>query len=65
MAAAAAVKKTYNLPPRLVKQVQKILNAKTETEAVVRSLQEVAFMADVERAVRATGGKLPGYRPLR
>ncbi|HEX7670720.1 MAG TPA: hypothetical protein VF395_14095 [Polyangiaceae bacterium] len=65
MTAAATVKKTYNLPPRLVKQVQKILNAKTETEAVVRSLQEVAFMEDVERAVRATGGKLPGYRPLR
>jgi hypothetical protein len=65
MTATATVKKTYNLPPRLVKQVQKILNAKTETEAVVRSLQEVAFMEDVERAVRATGGKLPGYRPLR
>jgi hypothetical protein len=65
MPALPTVKKTYNLPPRLVKQVQEILHASTETETIVRSLQEVAFMAEVERTVRATSRKAPRYRPLR
>jgi hypothetical protein len=61
----ATVKKTYNLPPRLVRQVKQILQAKTETEAIVRSLQEVAFMDELAAAVRSTGGKLPKYKALR
>jgi hypothetical protein len=61
----ATVKKTYNLPPRLVQHVKKILRAKTETEAIVRSLQEVAFMDELERAVRSTAAKLPRYKALR
>jgi hypothetical protein len=65
MGAEATVKKTYNLPPKLLKRVKRLLHAKTETEAIVRSLQEVAIMNDIEQAVHATGGKLPKYKPLR
>jgi hypothetical protein len=65
MPARATVKKTYNLPPRLVKQVQHIFGVKTETEAIVRSLKEVAFMDEVERAVRATSAKLPKLQRFR
>ena len=65
MRAEATVKKTYNLPPRLVRHVKQILEAKTETEAIVRSLQEVAFMDDLHRAVRATASKLKKYQSLR
>jgi hypothetical protein len=63
--ASGTVKKTYNLPPGLIRRARRVLKAKTETEAIIRSLQEVAFMDDVERAVRATAGALPKYRPLR
>ena len=65
MRAAATVKKTYNLPPRLVLKAKRILGVKTETEAIVRSLEEVAFMDEVERAVRSTAGKLPKFEPVR
>lgn len=64
MGAEATVKKTYNLPPKLLKRVKRLLHAKTETEAIVRSLQEVAIMNDIEQAVRATGGKMPKYKVL-
>lgn len=65
MGSEATVKKTYNLPPKLLKRVKSILQAKTETEAIVRSLQEVAFMDEMESAIRSTSAKLPKYRPLR
>ena len=61
----ATVKKTYNLPPALVSRAKRILKARTETEAIVRSLEEVAFADEVERAVRATGGRIPKFDPLR
>jgi hypothetical protein len=61
----ATVKKTYNLPPVLLSRAKRILKAKTETETIVRSLEEIAFMDEVERAVRATGGRLPKFDPLR
>ena len=56
------VKKTYNLPPGLVTRAKRILKSATETEAIVRSLQEIAFRDDVERAMRATAGKLPDFQ---
>ena len=37
----------------------------TKTEAIVRSLQEVAFMDALHGAVRATAAKLPKYQSLR
>jgi hypothetical protein len=61
----ATAKKTYDLPPDLVTRVKKVLDAKTETEAIILCMNEVAFMGDVERALKETGGKLPSYRPLR
>jgi hypothetical protein len=59
---SATVKKTYNLPPALVSRAKRILKVRTETEAIVRSLEEVAFMDEVARAVRATGGRIPGFQ---
>jgi hypothetical protein len=60
----STVKKTYNLPPRLVTRAKRVLKVRTETEAIVRSLEEVLFIDEVERAIRATGGRLPPYRAL-
>ena len=57
----ATVKKTYNLPPELVSRAKRILKVRTETEAIVRSLEEIAFMDEVERAARGAGGKLPDF----
>ena len=65
MAANATVKKTYNLPPDLIERARRILGARTETETIVRSLREVAFLDEVDRAVKATAGRFPRYRPLR
>jgi hypothetical protein len=56
------VKKTYNLPPALVARAKRILKSRTETDAIIKSLEEVAFRDDVERALRATGGKLPDFQ---
>ncbi len=61
----ATVKKTYNLPPQLVARAKRILNARTETEAIVRSLEEVAYEDEIQRAAKGVGGHLPNCRPLR
>lgn len=61
----ARVKKTYNLPPELIARVKRIFRAKTETEAIVLALREMAFMDEVARTVRATSGTIPDYKPLR
>lgn len=63
--AEIAVKKTYNLPPNLVSRVRRLLKAKTETEAIVRSLEAMADDQEIVRTVRWIGGKLPGFKPLR
>jgi len=62
---AHTVKKTYNLPPDLIARVRKIFKARTETEAIVLALREMAFMDDVHRAIQATSGKIPDFKPLR
>jgi len=61
----ATVRKTYNLPPVLLERAKRILKARTETEAIVRSLEGVAFMDEVERAIRSTGGRAPKFEPLK
>jgi hypothetical protein len=61
----ATVKKTYNVPPDLVARAKRILNVRTETEAIVRSLEAVAHEDELHRAARRVGGRLPGFRPLR
>jgi hypothetical protein len=62
---AATVKKTYNSPPDLVARAKRILDARTETEAIVRSLEEVAHEADIHAGTKRASGRLPGYRALR
>jgi hypothetical protein len=62
---APRVKKTYNLPPDLIARVKKIFRAKTETEAIVLALQEMAFMDEVVRTLHTTSGKIPDYKPIR
>ena len=59
------VKKTYNLPPDLIERARRILRAKTETETIIRSLEEVAQDDEIGRAIRRSGGRLPGYDPVR
>jgi hypothetical protein len=62
---APTVKKTYNLPPDLVARAQRILKARTETEAIVRSLEEVAHEDEIHRAVERAGGRLRRFSGLR
>jgi hypothetical protein len=59
------VKKTYNLPPELVQRAKRVLKARTETEAIVISLEDAVFMSEVEKAVRSTSRALPKFRALR
>lgn len=59
------MKKTYNLPPELVLRAKRVLKARTETEAIVISLEDAVFMSEVEKAVRASSRALPKFRPLR
>lgn len=62
---AGTVKKTYNLPPALIARAKRILHARTETEAIIRSLEEIAHEDEIHRALKRTGGRLPDHRPLR
>ena len=62
---AGTVKKTYNLPPELVARAKRVLKVSTETEAIVRALEEVGHEDDIHRGVRRAGGRLPGFSPLR
>lgn len=62
---ADTVKKTYNLPPDLVARAKRILKVPTETEAIIRSLEEVTYEHEIHRVVRRSGGRLPGFRPIR
>ena len=62
---AATVKKTYNLPPDLIARVKRIFRVRTETEAIVLALREMAFMDGIGRTIRATSGKIPDFKPLR
>ena len=59
------VKKTYNLPKDLIALMKKHFKAKTETEAIILAMKEIAYMDRVEKAVLSAGGKLPRYKPLR
>jgi hypothetical protein len=65
MAQRATVKKTYNLPPELVQRAKRVLKARTETEAIVISLEDAVFMDELSRAVRSASRALPKFRPLR
>ena len=59
------VKKTYNLPPDLIARVKRIFKARTETEAIILALRKMSFMDEIDRAVRASSGKIPDFKPVR
>jgi hypothetical protein len=62
----ATVQRTYKIPQALVSRARRILNVRIETEAIVRSLDEVVFRDEIERAVQSAGGKLPDFfKPTR
>jgi hypothetical protein len=44
-------KKTYNLDAETIEKVRRLLHAKTETEAIQRSLQKTLDDAEVEKAL--------------
>lgn len=65
MARRATLKKSYRLPPNLVLRAKRVLKARTETEAIIQSLEEAVLMNEVERVVRASSGALPRFSALR
>lgn len=42
-------KKTYLLPQKLISEVKRTCGAKTETEAIIRAMEEFAFNKQVIR----------------
>ena len=51
----------FDLPPDLIARAKRVLGTRTETEAIVLSLEEATFQRAVERAVRKAGGKAPTF----
>ena len=49
---------TLNLPDRLLKQARKALKAKTKTETIIRSLEEIVRRQKIE-GLLALRGRLP------
>ena len=56
-----AVKKTWLIDPELVRRAQKLMGARTETEAVTRALEEIVIRDEIETAFRRHG---PGLAKL-
>jgi len=63
--AAGTVKKTYNLPPALIARAKRILGTRTETETIVRALEELTKDDYITTAVKKTGGRIPDFKPIR
>lgn len=51
-------KKTYLLPQELISEVKKNCGAKTETEAIIRAMEEFAFNKEVVRWQKKNSGKM-------
>lgn len=51
-------KKTYLLPQELINQVKKSCGAKTETEAIIKAMEEFAFNKQVISWHKKNSGKL-------
>jgi hypothetical protein len=54
----AFMRTTLNLPNKLLRDAKKALNAKTKTEAIIRSLEETVRRQKIEQLL-ALRGKLP------
>ena len=61
---AKVKKKTCSLDPTLVKRLRRIYRTKSDTEAVVRALEDAIFRERVKKAIRATAGKSPGMEKV-
>jgi hypothetical protein len=48
-----ANKKTYNLDEELIRQARRVLDARTDTEAIQRALRKVVADAQIEQAFDA------------
>jgi hypothetical protein len=59
------VRKTFKLPPDLIRRVQRMYGTATETEALVRCMEDATFMDDLASAVRKTAGRLRRFERLR
>ena len=58
MAATSAVRhKHIRIDQAKLERAKKVLSAATETEAIDRALTLVVSEADIDRALRSTGGK--------
>lgn len=50
---SAAKKKTYNLDEALITRARKVLDARTDTETILRALRKVVDDAEIEAALNA------------
>jgi hypothetical protein len=50
---STAKKKTYNLDEALIDSARRVLDARTDTEAIQRALRKVVEDAEIERALDA------------
>ncbi|MBI3592227.1 MAG: type II toxin-antitoxin system VapB family antitoxin [Nitrospirae bacterium] len=55
--ASKKVAKHFRLDQGLIKNAQKILGAKTETEAIESALADVIYQAKMRRFIEQTSGK--------
>lgn len=58
------VKKTYNLPKDLIALMKKHFKVKTETEAIILAMKEIAFMDEVERRLEKVSGRFPRLKSV-
>ena len=53
------VKKTFRINPRLVKEVRRLLGARTETEAIEKALEQVRFKTDIRKWIDRSSARFP------
>ncbi len=58
-----SAKKTYLLPQSLINEVKRTFGVKTETEAIIRSMQEVSFRNHLVKWHSKNGGRLKIKNP--
>ena len=58
------VKKTYNLPKDLIALMKRHFKVKTETEAIILAMKEIAFMDEVEHGLKKISGRFPRFKSI-
>ena len=51
-------KKTYLLPQKLISEMKQTFGTRTETEAIIRAMQEVSFRMSLAQWHRKNAGRL-------